>query len=139
MRKVKIVLLAMSLIFLCASCDSGKTTKVSVGESALYTKAEIVSAAAVVAAQFDEGIMGECTKVKLWYDEAASEEKLEPDRRNDAAGLYSPGSSIVIYSNFRTPKNSGGFEPNSTYRYFSWILIRENEGSDWIIQNRGYA
>lgn len=47
---------------------------------------------------------------------------------------------IVLLSNFDV--NDSGVDsslnPNSTYKNFQWILIRNDKESDWVIDDRGY-
>lgn len=112
-----------------------------IGDSERFERAEIEAAMAVVEKElesFDGALMG------MWYDEKQSDERAEAYLlygRGRASGA-SKDNTIVLLSDFIV-KDSGGeasLNPEAVYTYpdFSWILIRDDSGGPWRVDDRGY-
>lgn len=126
-------LLILSLFSIC-SCKRGKINDVEIiiGESALYTEADLRDAADEVLDEFSRGFDG-CTLHELKYDEA------ESLRQADGwAKQYDAEEAIVLHSRFTVSLSygNGPFSPGDTH-YYSWILVR-NSGCAWKLKTCGY-
>lgn len=81
----------------------------------------------------------DCTLTGLWYDRERSE------RIIDSYMEYGRGASngvkrddvIVILSDLKTGENTWSFEPNAVYTDWNWILIRDGETSEWVVDDYG--
>lgn len=128
-------LLMIGLIILCAAltaCEKpGITDNVTIdkGVSEKFSEEELNGAVNCVIQRF-ENFKG-CELTKLWYDEEHS---------NSWTKEYTPGTAIVLLSEFNTGHISpnSGFNPNYTYENWSWILTREDENADWQVKDYGY-
>ena len=102
-----------------------------IGESEIFTESEINDMMDSVTRYFR--FFPECTLSELSYDEEFS--LRESDNRNAKAGEYA-----VILSTFHTHETppDGSFEPNFTYRGWTWTLKRTIFGG-WKIISFGYA
>lgn len=107
--------------------------EIVIEKSEIYSKYEIQSAIDVVLDKFKDF---PATLNKIWYDEEKSQNASE-----EWAKQYNADQAIVLYSNFKTylgdqPANSG-FNPNSEYENWSWILVRNNK-EKWELKTFGY-
>lgn len=101
--------------------------------SEIYSDSDIEAAYQTVKDYF-RSEFGGCTLTKLYYpgDTYA-------DRFDEWAKRYDVDEAIVILSSFYVDSSGGdgSFNPNSTYDYWQWILIR-NTGGDWECVSHGY-
>lgn len=128
-------LVLLSLALLLSGCmERGNVNHVhkTVGESTVYTKAEIEDAMDVVIRHFRQNFEG-CTLVHLYYEEDTIKNK-------SWALQYGTQEGIVLLSSFEVgPEGSNGsLNPDSTYNRWSWILTRDN-GGNWHLQTWGYG
>ncbi|MBE6563825.1 MAG: hypothetical protein E7655_00920 [Ruminococcaceae bacterium] len=140
MKKKVVVLLILSLVLLhsllLSSCG-GKvplTLSVSiVGECEQYSVSEIHSAAMAVKSHFRKHFNG-CEMLSLSYHE---EKSLED--QTEWAERYGVKEAIVLYSDFRVDSSGGdgSLNPDSTYRNWSWVLVKSFGG--WTLKDWGYA
>lgn len=101
-------------------------------ESALYTKAELESAAQTVIDCFETTFAG-CKMSDLRYEEAVYEEETA-----EWAEQYNAEEAIIMVSDFETDEfgGDGSLNPNSTYEDWKWILVRT--GDEWELKTWGY-
>jgi len=128
-------LVLLSLALLLSGCmERGNVNHVhkTVGESEIYTKAEIEDAMDVVIRHFRREFEG-YTLVHLYYEEDTIKNK-------SWALQYGAQEGIVLLSSFEVgPEGSNGsLNPDSTYNRWSWILTRDN-GGNWHLQTWGYG
>ena len=122
-------------------CNAGTTkhAEINYGYSNKISENEIKSAVDIVIKDFKYFIG--CDLRKLWYDEAVSNSEIEDYL------LYGKGSIndikkeniIILLSDFYVDSSGGdgSFEPNSTYENWMWILIREKNTANWVIDDWG--
>ena len=131
MKRVMIVfLIAILLVVGCGGNVS--SVKRQIGESDIYSQADVEMAMDVVVAHFSENFEG-CELIDLWYEEEFSAEQAE-----EWAAQYEAEQAIVLLSNFKVDGSGGdgSLNPNSTYTDWMWILVRD-EG-DWELKTWGY-
>lgn len=133
MKRILALALALALL-LCGCMFQGNVNHVrkDVGESAVYTEAEIEAAMDTVLRHFRRNFEGR-TLLQLYYEEDTA--------RNHAFALdYNEEQCIVLLSSFETgPDSAGmGLNDNDIYNHWSWILTR-SDGGDWTLRSWGYA
>ena len=131
MKRILVMILVLSIVL----CGCGKVSgaKLEIGESAIYSRAEIQAAMNVVKNHFRQGFEG-CTLLNIRYDEEESR-----SAALDWAEQYNAKEAIVLYSDFlvignRNPTLNG----NSKYENWSWVLVRNPFGS-WELKTSGYG
>lgn len=133
-KKMLVLLSVLSLVFSLTACGGNVSNVQRIyGETNSYSKAEVSDAMDIVLDRFNKEFDG-CTMITLEYDEEKSDaEKLY------WADQYGADQAIVLYSAFDVDHTGGdsGFNPNSTYTDWSWILTRNSNGS-WELQSWGY-
>ena len=133
--KKSIAAFCLSTIFLlltaCSFQADGDVSgvKVTLGASSIFTEAEVKSASDCVLKKF-ENFKG-CKLTDLWYDE---NNRMISQDIEDANG-----SKIILLSNFDTitAGPDQGFNENSTYTDWCWILTRENANEEWVVKDYG--
>lgn len=107
--------------------------EIVIEKSEIYSKYEIQSAIDVVLDKFKDF---PATLNKIWYDEEKSQNASE-----EWAKQYNADQAIVLYSNFKTylgdQSANSGFNSNSEYKNWSWILVRNNK-EKWELKTFGY-
>ena len=134
MRQIcKLGICAAVLSLLCA-CGNVMHTEKIIETSEVYTGREIRSAMNVVSGHFFRHFDG-CTLTVLEYDEEFSTK-----RSDDWAEQYDADEAIVLLSEFEVDHTGGdgSLEPNSTYRKWQWILVRDDRES-WRLKTWGYG
>ena len=126
----KSLLLSICICFILVACNSGKVSdvKVTIGDSNKFSETEIKEAISLVKTKFKD--FKGCNLKKLWYDEEKSDANVKGESEN----------TIVLLSNFETDKSavSQGFNPNSNYVNWMWILTRESKSENWKVTDWGY-
>jgi hypothetical protein len=83
-----------------------------------------------------------CNLTKLWYDEEKSNLSIEGYLQNGKGSMNGAKAEnvIVLLSNYDVDSSGGdgSLNPNSTYSYWSWTLIRNSKTSDWKVDDWGY-
>jgi hypothetical protein len=114
--------------------------EIMIGYSEKFNLGEIENAINAVLNKFKDFIG--CELLELWYDEKHSESLVESYMRSVRGRVNGVNKEnvIVLLSNFKTSKSSicCGFNPNSTYTDWQWILIRNNNTDNWIVDAWGY-
>jgi len=123
-------LLSTAILFRGSSGDVSNV-EIQIGESEIYTEAEIRQAMDVVLESFSE--FSGCEMTRLWYDEERSLKEAD-----DWAKQYNAKQAIVLFSDFNVDENGAdkGLNPNDTYRNFNWILVRDT--GKWKLKTWGY-
>lgn len=144
MKKLILVGLVFYILLSCTGCsiNYGKTNNVNITISVTekFSKEEIEQSVNAVKFKFKsfEG----CELTDLWYNEEKSN-SLANDYLLYGGGLEKGieiSNVIVLLSNFKVDSSGGdgSFEPDSTYTDWSWILIRDDIGSNWKVDDWGY-
>lgn len=108
---------------------------VTLGESATFSQAELKAAADAVLETFRG--FEDCTLVKLTFSEAFSRRQ----RELASPPLPEGAAAVVFSSEFRVGPNGqgNGFNPNSTYRDWTWTVTRAEPSAPWTVTNWGVA
>lgn len=135
MKRVTLFALLLITALLLSGCmDRGNVNHVrkTVGESTVYTKAEIEDAMDVVIRHFRREFAG-CTLIHLYFDEDAPAQYSE-----GWAKQYDADEAIILLSSFEVgPEGSdGSLNPDSTYNGWQWILVRDI-GGPWTLRTSG--
>ena len=143
------VLIVLILVFggLCGymiyeNSVAGKTdgAVITIGSSQKFSRQELLNARDCVISKF-KTFRG-CSLTKLWYDEKQSNKQIAgymTGGRGSQNGVKAQ-NVIVWYSNFKTGSKAAeqGFNENSAYTYWNWILIRDNKTGNWRADDWGY-
>lgn len=132
------VILALFLVS-CNIKESNDNIIINVGDSTKFTKEEIDKAMICVKYKFN---ISSATLTQLSYNEEKSNDFVENYLHYGKGSVNGVKSKnvIVILSNFSVD-NSGNnpvLTPNSFYKDYSWILLRDNKNADWYIDDCGY-
>ena len=134
MKRMKMLVLLLCAMLLTA-CGGGdvRGAERQMGESERYSAAEIDRAMDQVEKFFKAEFDG-CKLLRLEYDENKS--AAEADQW---AQQYGADEAIVLLSDFEVDGSGvdGSLNPNSTYRSWKWILIRDGNG--WELKTWGYG
>jgi hypothetical protein len=141
--KKDILIFWLTFLFISFTCTNyGKTNKVSIDieKSDKFSIKEIHRALDCVKNKFED--FKGCNLTKLWYDEDRSNKSIELYLKN-GKGLVNGSKAenvIVLFSNFDVGSSgvNQGFNPNSTYSDWNWILIRDNTMGNWRVDDWGY-
>lgn len=135
-RRLLAVSAAVLLMFTgCASPGNVSQASIVIGESSQFSQAELKSAADAVLGTFRG--FEDCTLVKLTFSEAFSQRQ-----RQLASPPLPEGTDVVVFnSEFRVGPNgqNNGFNPNSTYRDWTWTVTRAQPSAPWTVTNWGVA
>ncbi|MGN9166353.1 DUF4829 domain-containing protein [Tissierellaceae bacterium HCP3S3_D8] len=142
MRRIVISFFILLLVFSLVSCKESSPADnliIDIEESTKFTEEEITEAIDRVKDNFD---FPACTLTKVWYDKEKSDSLVTMYLEN-GKGLGSgikPENVIVLLSNFDVDGSGDNpvLNPNSTYEDYQWILIRDSEASNWVIDDWGY-
>lgn len=143
MKKIIIFLCLILAVFsLVAYRQAGKTNNVVVNieKSNKFSEKEINDAIICVKKKFKD--FKGCTLTKLWYDEERSNIIIGGYLTNGKGSVNSVKADniIVLLSNFDVDSSGvdGGFNPNSSYSNWNWILIRDSKAGHWKVDDWGY-
>src|SRR5690554_5167532 len=97
--------------------------------SEVYSEQDINDAMDIVEKYFKSSFKG-CTLTDLWY-----EENVSVPVSKGWAKQYDSDESIVLLSNFYVDSSGGdgSLNPDSTYKDWQWILVRNN-GGEWELK-----
>lgn len=139
MNVKRIIAMLLVSVFLVALTACAKTSDYTLGygESDMYSKEDIESAAKTVLDEFNT--FDGCVLYSLEYagDEKCNDElSYVNSLREDGAEEFV--DCLVFNSEFRSPiKGGDAWTPNDIYTW-SWYLGREKDG-EWILLTYGYA
>ena len=134
-RILSITLVFLTLALLLSGCmERGNVNHVrkTVGESTVYTKAEIEDAMDVVIRHFRREFVG-CTLIHLYFDEDTPAQYSE-----GWAKQYDADEAIILLSSFEVGPEGpeGSLNPDSTYNGWQWSLVRD-VGGPWTLRTSG--
>ena len=134
MKKTICFLLCIFLsIGLCACGGEIALEKTYEVESELYSQKDISSAIDTIKSEFRKNWSG-CTLTEIYYaGDEYSENHKDWAERNNADEV------IVLLSSFKVDSSGGdgSLNPDSTYKNWSWILVR-NKNGNWKHVDHGY-
>ena len=134
MKKRKMLAMLLVCALLLTACGGGDISEVGrhIGDSDIYTKAEVAQAMDEVEKFFKREFDG-CKLTQIEYDE----EKFA-ERQSKAKEKYG-AEVIILLSSFDVDESGGdgSLNPNSTYERYQWILSRTLLG--WEIRDWGYG
>lgn len=133
-------LICLTVFLCCQNAGKSNNAVIDIGKSTKFSNKEIQSAADCVKNKFRD--FKGCKLTKLWYDEKSSEKQVEGYISNGKGSKNGAKSEnvIVLLSDFNVDSSGGdgGFNPNSTYNDWCWILIRDSKTGDWKVDDWGY-
>jgi hypothetical protein len=138
---VFLILAVLSIVFYT---QGGKTNHVtvSIDKSDKFTKEEINDAINTVKRKFRGSGFDGCEMTKLWYSEKESNKMIEGylNGGGGSKNAIKRENVIVLLSNFDVDSSGvkQGFNPNSTYTDWNWILVRNNKTDNWRVKDWGY-
>jgi len=146
MKQITIILLIIILCLHMVACNNhGRTNNAEIdpGRSVKFSEEEINSAIDAVLAKFVD--FPGCDLIRLWYDEERSDKFIELDLSTSGGNTIKssgaePENIIIMFSDFKTSKSSAsdGFNPDSNYTDWNWILIRDSKTGKWKVADWGY-
>lgn len=134
-RIAALLLIPAAAVVLMALCFGNTAfSRREIGESERFTRQEILSAMNVAERTFRRDFSG-CMLLELSYEEAYSDKYAAEWAEN-----YGADEAIVLLSRFSVGLSgvAGGFNPNSIYDGWQWILTRA-AGGEWTLQTWGYG
>lgn len=137
-RMMTVFLCAALMLALCACGGDVSNVKTHEVASEIYDKTDIESAINVIISEFGSGWDG-CTLREIYY--AGDEKTLaETHYYLEKIELYDADELIVLLSTFDVDSSGGdgSLNPNSTYKNWSWILVRSS-GGGWKHVDHGYG
>ncbi|MBP1919268.1 DUF4829 domain-containing protein [Youngiibacter multivorans] len=112
---------------------------IEAGKSLKFSEEEVTEAINLVKTEFH---FPSANLTKLIYDEETSERLIKGYMENGKGSVngVDPKNVIILLSEFHVDGSGKNpvLNPNSTYTDYQWILIRQSENSDWIIDDQGY-
>jgi len=135
-KAVYFICFVLIIFLLFTACGGNPKIDIDYGNSNKFSEDEIKAAVDCVI----ENFLTDCKLTKIWYDEIQSASAAE------SYITYGKGKKngvkmenvIVIFTDFTAPSNSAVFSPNQKMKNYNWILIRDNAGDPWEIDDRGY-
>lgn len=142
MRKIIISLFLILLVFSLVACNQNSTSEelvIDIEDSTKFTAEEISNAIKIVKDSFG---FPASTLTKIWYNEEKSNKltKIYLESGRGSMNGTQLENVIVLLSNFDVDDSGDNpvLNPDSTYENYQWILIRDNENSEWMIDDQGY-
>ena len=134
MKKLTALFLALACVMGLCACGHGLNVQVLDCSSNIYSNREIDSAIDVTVRYFIKEFSG-CTLVDITY---IGDEKVNDYQ--EFAKRHNADDVIVLVSTFTVDASGGdgSLNPNSTYRNWKWILVR-NKGGKWKHVDHGYG
>jgi hypothetical protein len=112
---------------------------IEAGRSIKFSEEEVTEAINLVQTEFN---FPSAKLTKLTYDEEKSERLIKGYMQNGKGSVngVDPNNVIILLSEFHVDGSGKNpvLNPNSTYTDYQWILIRQSENSNWIIDDQGY-
>lgn len=133
-KQICVLAVVLAFVLLFSGCAVGNVIGVKkvVGDSELYSEAEIRSAMNVVIRRFAVEFGG-CTLKELAYDEERTAKETEWNEENDESK-----DVIILTSTIYVGEGEGSLTPNTTYDGWSWELTRTDIGG-WKLVNWGFG
>lgn len=138
MKKITVILLVLILIagvYLLFMPGGGDVSNVqrTIGESQVYTEAEVAQAMDAVERYFRKNFEG-CTLLELTYD---AKWRLQEEEWAEDAG---EDQAIILTSSFYVEPDGGdgSLNQDDTYREWKWIMVRSKSGT-WKHFDHGFT
>ena len=126
------VLLVIAVVLLGNRGGNVRSVQRIVGESTIYTDAEIEDAMDVVEQKFKKDFY-DCKLLRLEYNEGKT-----LTERFYRAEQYGVERVIVLESDYYVGNHAEAcFTPDYTYQNWKWILTDEGDG--WLLRTSGYG
>lgn len=142
MKKLIICFCFILSIFSLLGCTQERYSSdivIDISESTKFSKDEINSAIECVKNNFS---FPSSTLTKIWYDEKKSNTLIDSylETGRGAINGVKEENVIIILSNFDVDDSGDNpvLTPDTTYTDYQWILIRDDNTSDWKIDDMGY-
>lgn len=86
-----------------------------------------------------ESFEEECELINVWFDREKSDAEINSYLRSGGGSQngVKRENICVLFSNLKTGENTWSFEPNTIYNDWKWVLIRDNEDSEWVVDDYG--
>jgi len=144
MKRIIVLIYLLIAILSFSSCSPNpgitKNAIVVLGDSQKFTKKDVKAAADCIMKKFKD--FDGCNLKKLWYDEEYSNMHVGDYMLygRGAVNGIDEGNVIALLSDFYVDKTGGdgGFNPDSDYTNWNWVLIRENKTAKWRVEEWGY-
>jgi len=143
MRLFITFVLALFCIFLsaCTASDGNvDNVEITIGASEKFSVIEIKEAINLVKEHFVTYYFGS-ELLQLWYDEIRSEQQINfymNNGRGRSNGVIRD-NVIILFSNFHVGSRACmTFYPNTIYKEWVWILIRDSADDPWRIDDWGF-
>ena len=135
-KKIKMLLSLLLCAALLTACGGGDVSRVErcLDRGTLYSEGQINDVMDVVEKFFRAEFDG-CCLLRLEYNEEKTLAEAE-----EWAQQYGADEAIVLLSDFEVDSSGGdgSLNPDSTYRNWKWVLIR-NRREAWELKTWGYG
>lgn len=137
MRKKIAIPLVVLIIIIVLNCggSSVQFAKIDFGTSTRFSKEELNNAVGCIKKEF-RTYKGCTLKTIVYCEEETKEQAQEWSEQYEVR----PSNVAIFKSDFTTSSSSieDGFNDNDLYSDWTWILVRENNKSDWRVVSAGY-
>ncbi len=139
-KKILILCFVLCVITSFSACSPnyGKTDNVNIiiDESTVFTKDEIQNAANTIIKKFKD--FKGCELIDLWYNQEEQERKAYTAKDKNGEKV-SEDNIIILFSSFYAGPAAAeeGFNPDTTYKRWYWVLTRDSKTSKWRVYSRG--
>lgn len=137
MKKNIAFVLAIMMVFVFTACTN-KTVTVDVdyGDSGLYSKEDMDTAARIILEEFAQMKGAELHSLNYTSDECNSQENI--DWMNNLANKDVQYTQCIEFaSKFQSPEEGGGsWIPDSEYNWHWWLA--RTDGGEWELMTFGY-
>lgn len=142
MRRLILLFSMMLVACVLVACNKPAISKeltIEIGESTKFTEEEILEAIDLVRKDFN---FPAATLTKIWYDEEISNSLITVYLKNGRGAVNGVESEnvLILLSEFYVDRSGENpvLNSDSIYTDFQWILIRDINSSNWIIDDWGY-
>jgi len=145
MKKVLMLIYFYGVLMLLSSCvgtvGAGATNnaEIHIGSSIMFSEAEIQLAIGVTLEKFRD--FRGCDLLQLRYDEDESNKHIEMYMRYGRGSIngVEQENVIVLFSDFYAGSRAcPSLNRNSMHIGWNWILIRESQTCEWVVDDWGY-
>jgi len=140
-RTLTLVCLLGALVLLssCARAGITRNAEIHIGSSTIFSEAEIQSAMDAVLEKFRD--FRGCDLLRLWYDEVESNRHIQMymTHGRGSVNAVEQENVIILFSDFHAGSRAcPSLNRNSVHTDWKWILIRESETCEWVVDDWGY-
>ena len=131
MKRILCLLFAVLLLTLCACGGKTGDARVTVGESSLYGREDLLDAADAVLDDFEKGFE-HCSLLRVEYSESHTLRE---------RGRYGDEDVVVFLADFHVGLRAlavGPLIPGQNCSNYQFILVRDHWGG-WKVQDKGYG